>query len=481
MDMRTRFVFTLVVASLGSMLILGAITYTTARGLLTAGTLEQLEGLADTRTERVRAIVSDWQDRVRLAASPAQLRSGLREYNESPSERLREGVRGVLADALAAVGSFEALAVYDAEGRLVASAERDGGASMAAERNGSVPDAFREPVLVGTMLTEENPYAEFALGLMLADEAVGVLHVTMDGGELLAATSTDAGPGQTGETLIVVRDESGTPTYLTPGRFGPIDRSVPPGANALVTRALSADPEGEVATDLVDYRGEPVWTAIRSIPETGWGLVVKVDASEEEASITVFREALTEVGTAMAAFAILLGIVVGFRFAKPIHELAGVATRIRDGELDARADADRDDEIGLFARTFNDMADELERRLALLRDFKKFFDVSIDMMCIANTDGYFKRINPAFERVLGWTTEQLTDRPFLDIIHPDDVAATVHEIEKLAQGIPTISFENRFQCADGSYKHLLWTSYPEPETGVLYAIARDITAERVES
>jgi PAS domain S-box-containing protein len=478
--MRTRFVFTLVAASLGSMLILGAITYTTARRLLTAGALEQLEGLADTKTERVRAIVSDWQDRVRLAASPAQLRAGLREYNESPNERLREGVQGVLADALAAVGSFEALAVYDREGRLVASAERDGRASMATERNGSAAGAFREPVLVGTMLSEENPYAEFALGLMLSDEPVGVLHVTMDGGELLAATNTGAGPGQTGETLIVVRDEAGAPTYLTPGRFGPMDPSAAPGTDALATRALSAEGD-EVATDLVDYRGETVWAAIRSIPETGWGLVVKVDASEEEASITVFREALTEVGTAMAAFAILLGIVVGFRFAKPIHELAGVATRIRDGELDARADADRDDEIGLFARTFNDMADELQRRMTLLREFKKFFDASIDMMCIANTDGYFKRINPAFERVLGWTTEQLIDRPFMDIIHPDDVEATAREIEKLSQGIPTISFENRFQCADGSYKHLLWTSYPEPESGLLYAIARDITAERVES
>ena len=65
-------------------------------------------------------------------------------------------------------------------------------------------------------------------------------------------------------------------------------------------------------------------------------------------------------------------------------------------------------------------------------------------------------------------------KPFFDLVHPDDLAATQQEIEKLSQGIPTISFVNRFRCADGSWKWLRWTSYPEPESGLLYAIAREI-------
>jgi PAS domain S-box-containing protein len=96
------------------------------------------------------------------------------------------------------------------------------------------------------------------------------------------------------------------------------------------------------------------------------------------------------------------------------------------------------------------------------------------MLCIAGTDGYFKRTNPAFEKTLGWTAEELLGRPFFDLIHPDDVASTEREIDKLAQGITTLHFENRFRCVDGTYKRLLWTSYPEPDTGLLYAIAREI-------
>jgi len=107
-------------------------------------------------------------------------------------------------------------------------------------------------------------------------------------------------------------------------------------------------------------------------------------------------------------------------------------------------------------------------------DFERFFDLSLDMLCIASADGYFKRVNASFQRTLGWTPEELTSRPFVDFIHPDDVAATLVEVKKLASGRPTILFRNRYRCSDGNYRHLLWTGVLESE-GVLFAIARDTT------
>jgi diguanylate cyclase (GGDEF)-like protein/PAS domain S-box-containing protein len=108
-------------------------------------------------------------------------------------------------------------------------------------------------------------------------------------------------------------------------------------------------------------------------------------------------------------------------------------------------------------------------------DLDRFFTYAVDLLCIAGTDGYFKRINPAFQRTLGFTAQELQARPFAEFIHPDDRSDTVAEVGKLATGQPTLSFENRFRCKDGTYRHLQWTSYPEAVTGLLYAVARDVT------
>jgi PAS domain S-box-containing protein len=120
-----------------------------------------------------------------------------------------------------------------------------------------------------------------------------------------------------------------------------------------------------------------------------------------------------------------------------------------------------------------------ERRVAeAQRD--QFFSLSIDMLCISSGDGFFKRLNPAFERTLGYTIDELLGRPFLDFVHPDDVARTLAEVDKqLSRGVPVIHFENRYRCKDGTYRWLAWTSMPDVKSGMMYALARDVTASKV--
>jgi PAS domain S-box-containing protein len=97
------------------------------------------------------------------------------------------------------------------------------------------------------------------------------------------------------------------------------------------------------------------------------------------------------------------------------------------------------------------------------------------MLGAANAQGVFVRVNPAFVDTLGHSTETLTTKPFFDFVHPDDVEATQQEMSGILAGQPTVHFENRYRCADGSYKWLLWSSRFVEADGLVHAAARDIT------
>jgi PAS domain S-box-containing protein len=106
---------------------------------------------------------------------------------------------------------------------------------------------------------------------------------------------------------------------------------------------------------------------------------------------------------------------------------------------------------------------------------ERLFTMSLDMLCVCGFDATFRQINPAFERVLGYSANELTTRPFLDFVLEEDRERSKEAFKHAAAGGTVITFENRFLHADGSSRWLQWNAAPDPEGGVIYATARDIT------
>jgi PAS domain S-box-containing protein len=112
------------------------------------------------------------------------------------------------------------------------------------------------------------------------------------------------------------------------------------------------------------------------------------------------------------------------------------------------------------------------------RELERLFELSLDPLCVANFDGYFTRVNPSFVRTLGYTSEELLSRPFLDFVHPADRGRTQEAFDQNSRGDEGVRFENRYIHSDGSERWLEWTTRPVVNQGLIYAAGRDVTDRR---
>ncbi len=108
----------------------------------------------------------------------------------------------------------------------------------------------------------------------------------------------------------------------------------------------------------------------------------------------------------------------------------------------------------------------------------RILDLSSDLICVASMDGYFKYLNPAWETILGYSLDELLERPFIDFIHPEDHGKNDEEVESLSEGNKTINFENRYIHKDGSIRNIIWNATPVKEDNVMYCIGKDITERK---
>ncbi|WP_309744188.1 PAS domain-containing protein [Chamaesiphon sp. OTE_20_metabat_361] len=134
--------------------------------------------------------------------------------------------------------------------------------------------------------------------------------------------------------------------------------------------------------------------------------------------------------------------------------------------------------LGIYFRNIDDLKRIELARIAAEQERDRFFDLRIDLLVVANLEGYFVRVNPVCEEMLGFTSAEMMAQPFLSLVHPDDLAATMAVVESLSAGNTLVNFENRYRCQDGSYRWLLWSAIPDLDRQLIYANGRDITARK---
>ena len=190
--------------------------------------------------------------------------------------------------------------------------------------------------------------------------------------------------------------------------------------------------------------------------------------------------------------------MITFEAARASGNVFEVEHRIRSAAGDyrwflVRAEPYQDAATGVIVRWFGASVDIHDRKLAeaALRKMNETLESQVqertaerdriwrlprDLMCVAQLDGTLVAVNPAWESLLGWPLEWLTGRNAAEIKHPDDTMRTATELVRLAEGHPSLGFEDRYRHQDGSWRWISWTI--EPEGDLIYCIGRDVTAEK---
>jgi len=137
-------------------------------------------------------------------------------------------------------------------------------------------------------------------------------------------------------------------------------------------------------------------------------------------------------------------------------------------------------QITHFIAIKQDITARKEAEKALLEktaELDRYFTASLDLLCIADKDGNFRRLNPEWEKTLGYPLAELENRNFREFIHPDDLENAQEAVSQLGADNAVINFENRYRCKDGSYRWIEWRSYPQDN--LIYSAARDITERKL--
>jgi PAS domain S-box-containing protein len=458
-------------------------------------------------------------DRRQIAAEQRAVDASLRRATPSPALEAPVDVAGRLrtarrrlaaARSRAAAGSLnpnELVEEYGVIVRGLSGIVRDLDSARPSRATGRAADAYVSSVLA--VEAAEMERVTQAAALVRGTEAVRVRGVVVEanalddfrqnaarrlGSELDKLLSEPASATVDDVREAMVRDPASVQSRVSPGRW-----LAASGTRVRELRRLERDTASELAatasTDLDAARASAVRAVVASFAVlllvAGLGLVLRRSiarpleevsdgarllAAGQPASVTYAGR--DEIGEVAAAFR---GVQVTVERLE--EEIGAMNAAVDENRLDHRADVARFE--GRWAELIDGMNDtmaafgELQgRRERAERHADGIFELSQDLLCIAGFDGFFRRVNPAFERLLGYPTETLLSRPTRDFIHPDDRAARDAGHEQLEAGEDVLRFELRQLCADGSFRRVEWSARVVPDERLIYAVGRDVTESR---
>jgi PAS domain S-box-containing protein len=353
-----------------------------------------LLSVAEIQKLRVETFVERSKERMVLVSSSTQLRISLQSLQQKHSQAHQDKMIQIVHDAQNSIPDFYEISVVNIEGRVVASTLPDLIGKTRFHRELSHWGAEKD--------SEGKLSIHLHEPLLLDQRVVGSLHIMSHAAELSEISSSYAGLGESGESLLAEQLENGDARFLTPLRFD---------AEAALKRTISADRidipiiralgrQAGFHEDIVDYREIPVVAVTTYLSNPHWGLLIKMDQAEVYKPYLTLRNQLAMLLVLIAFAGVLFAYYIAKHWSRPLHYLTAVADSIRRGDHTARADLKSelfDQETYQLARSLNEMTDEL----------LQVFESSLSGMLIVDRDGQIIQSNRALDQIFGYEPGEL--------------------------------------------------------------------------
>lgn len=490
MKIRSKLSITFLTVSLASIATVSSIVFLLVYFSFVDALGQKLEALASGQKSNVLHVFNAWQDQVNLIRSRTSVREAFLQYSSKSDSQSRARLTLILNDNLEADHDIKYIELINLKGDRVISV---GTMPEPGFKHQDVSHGMdKQPQLRQLWLDNDHKlYGLMTAPFVLNKAPVGTINTVFNGREMIEITGNYDGLGETGETLVAVRDADGSARFLTPIRHDKnrdlarrvkADRPEVP-----ITQALLKNDLIMISPETVDYRDVPVLAATRYIPELDWGLVAKIDRKEALAPVNTLLYTILLVTLAISIVVILAGFYLSGSIAAPVVALANAVRKIKEGDLSGHTKVMSDDEIGELAESFNAMVRSLNEQQRQLLLLKRAIDNSSDLVWIAErVDGTHSitYASETAERVSGYSAEELFGKDPIEIFGGSKEFETRNSKyfeDAIERGEP-FSGELLNRTKDG---RAYWTRLElvpvrgdSDQTNCIAGIARDVTIER---
>ncbi|MFQ5979962.1 MAG: ATP-binding protein [Candidatus Heimdallarchaeota archaeon] len=321
----------------------------------------RLEAVASIQENRINALLDQDLERAQIISHDREIALNLANYSADPQKTYQDNMNFYLDEIVRNIDPFESVAIVNSSSSILASNNKE-----TINQTHPFSDSFDHnltDVLLHAFFLDENDSLMHYLVVPIYSQGIflGAAIAVSSNDDILSLVEDYPGLGDSGESVIAKRTAEGDALFLTNLKYddhAALNRTVKKtDTHVPITQALLG--KEEFFSNYVDYRGVRVLATTRYIERADWGLVVKIDRAEAFRSFEDFRNSLILITAAILAAVIIVSILLARQITHPVVKLTEVASEISKGALHKRVKIPTSDEIGILARTFNEMSERL--------------------------------------------------------------------------------------------------------------------------